>query len=255
MSSTAIRRIATAAVAVAVTAAIGAGAAQVALAATSVASPNPTSLSLSQVKVRCETAISHRLTFLGGLQGRVNAATVLTAEHRTALLGIVVNDQSGLAALKTKIENDTTASELRADCQAIVTDYRVYVLAGPQVHLTIAADRVDYVDDRIQSLYGKLRSALQHCTASPTECQAANQAFTDLQAKVSQSNQAVAGVASQVLALKPSGWPGIESTLDAARTAVETAHDALQGAWQDIKVIRQALDGSSSASHSPTPTP
>ncbi len=256
MTSRAIRRMTITFLAILMSATLGVGATQSAFAASSAPSPQPSPASLNTLKLRCENAISRRLTFLGDLQGRVNSASVLSAQHKSALLQIIGGDHSGLTALDTKIESETSPSQLRADCRDIVTGYRVYVLVGPQAHLTIAADRVDFVDTKLQGLYGRLSAALQRCSASPAQCQAAEQAFDDLQSKVRQSSQAVAGVASEVLALQPAGYPANEPTLDAARTSVETAHAALLGARRDIAIIRRALRPSSAVTPAPaTPAP
>jgi hypothetical protein len=259
MNARAARRVATTLFAALVTVTLGTGAAQIALAASSAPTPHPSKSTPSTLKQRCENAISRRLTSLGDLESRVNGASVLTAAHKSALLAILGGDRSGLSALDSKIAAETSAAQLRQDCKDIVTGYRVYVLAAPQVHLTIAADRVDFVDGRIQGLYAKLSTALQHCKATPAQCQNAEQAFSDLQSKVRQSNQAVAGVASEVLPLTAAGYPGDKPVLDAARTSVKTGHTALRGAWHDITIIRQALRPSAPAKPAPattaTPTP
>jgi hypothetical protein len=256
MSTRTIRRAATTILAILLTAILGVAAAQTTLAAGTTPTSPASALTPSTIKQHCEAAISRRLTSLSDLQNRVGGASVLTAAHRSALLGIIGSDRSGLSALEAKIAADTSASQLRADCQDIVTGYRVYVLVVPQVHLTIAADRVDFVDDKIQGLHGKLEVALQGCSAGPAECQAAEQAFDDLQSKVRQSNQAVAGVAAEVLGLTPAGYPGNAAVLDAARTSVQNAHTALEDARHDITIIRQALRPSAAATPEPaTPTP
>lgn len=258
MSNRVTRRLAITALAVLSAAALGASTAQFALAAGSTSTPATSPVTPTALKQRCEKAISRRLSFLGNLQSRVSGATVLTAEHRSALLGIIAGDQSGLGALAATIQAEASLSQLRHDCREIVTGYRVYVLLGPQVHLTIAADRVDFVDEKVQGLYGRVNAALKRCSAGSAECQAAEQAFQDLQSKVRQSKQAVAGVAAEVLRLTPAGYPGNASVVDTARTSVEAAHSALEGAWHDIMIIRQALRPRAQGappSTTPTPTP
>jgi len=64
----------------------------------------------------------------------------LTDGHQATLQGILDKDIAGLQALRTKVAAETTVDAVKADPRSMVADYRVYLLVGPQVRITIAAD-------------------------------------------------------------------------------------------------------------------
>ena len=86
----------------------------------------------------CE--IGRRITTLGQLSSVVAAAKGLTSSDAATLSGYIGASRSGLTRLKATLDADTRLPAVRADILRIVAGYRVYVLLGPQVRLTIAAD-------------------------------------------------------------------------------------------------------------------
>src|SRR5438874_1065316 len=90
------------------------------------------------------------------LTRRVHDATHLTAADRDALTTQLAAETSGLTALKAKIDADTDLATLRADLRDIVTQYRVYLLMDPKVHLVIGADRVLAAADAFDKVFAKL---------------------------------------------------------------------------------------------------
>src|SRR5439155_10089617 len=95
---------------------------------------------ISVLKARGDFEIDRRLRTLADLTRRVHDATHLTAADRDALTTQLAAETSGLTALKAKIDADTDLATLRADLRDIVTQYRVYLLMDPKVHLVIGAD-------------------------------------------------------------------------------------------------------------------
>src|SRR5205823_6265817 len=96
---------------------------------------------MGALKARGDFEIDRRLRTLAYLSRRVHDATHLTADDSDALTTQLAAETSGLTALKAKIDADTDLATLRADLRDIVTQYRVYLLMDPKVHLVIGADR------------------------------------------------------------------------------------------------------------------
>lgn len=160
-------------------------------------------------KTRAVAAIDLRLHWLDTLTTQIGAASRLTADHRNALLGKVSADRTGLTNLRSQIEADDDGATFRQHAQQIVTDYRVYLLLTPQVHLTMIADAEEEADAHLSIAADKLAAAGKDVTAVRNDVSAAK-------AKIDP-------VVAQVLALAPSGYPGNRSTLTAARDALRSA--------------------------------
>ena len=186
-------------------------------------------------------AIQRRLTWLGTLQNRVDSATHLAAGDRSSLDSLLSHDVTGLTALGATIAADTDMTTLRNDVHRIADDYRVYVLVTPQVHLTIAADRVDAIAALFTPIENKLQAAVHTAKAKGKDVTAAQAALDDLKAKVAGADAAVSHVPSQVLVLTPEGYPANRSTLLAARASLQTARGDLSAARSDITTVLNDL--------------
>jgi hypothetical protein len=203
---------------------------------------------VSATRQRCTAAIDVRLVELTKLDGRLGSASHLTNAHRSTLGTIIGTARTGLTGLRTKIAADTDAATLKADCQAIVQDYRVFALRAPQVHLTVASDTEAAAVSKIQALEPKLSSALDAAEAKGVDVTAARQAYADLTAKVTDAGQAVAGLGDGVIAYAPADYNADHALLDPARAAVKSARADLRAARDDAKAIAKALRSASSTS-------
>ena len=220
------------------------------------AADNPTSKTpavagqaLSKLKQKCDQAVQKRESALSGDASHINSATDLSSGDKSALLGTESSDASGLTALDATIQADTTFSQAKTDCEKIVTDYRVYVVFEPQVHLVIAADRVGSVATKITALASELQQKLGSNT-NPT----VQAALADLQKQVAAAQTSVSGVSATVLAQTPSGYPGNKSVLTSALASVQSAIKDLKQARSDVETIKDAIHPSASASPAPSPS-
>jgi hypothetical protein len=213
--------------------------------------PNPANSGklLSTLKQKCDQAVQKRETALSSDASKINAATGLTSSDKSALLATESSDASGLTALDATIQADTTSSQAKADCEKIVTDYRVYVVFEPQVHLVIAADTVTSAATKISGLASELQQKLG---SNPNP--AVQAALADLQKQVAAAQTSVNGVSATVLAQTPSGYPGNKSVFTSARASVQSAVSDLKQARSDVETIKDAIKNSSSATPTPTPS-
>jgi hypothetical protein len=189
----------------------------------SVRTTGMTSVRMTLLKDRGHLAIQRRLNELDRLTALVNGAKHLTSANRSALLSKLSSDRSGLQSLDTKIQGDTDAATLKADLTSIVTAYRIYVLVAPQVHLVVASDRVAAFVALGDTIAGKIQAAIDTAKGKGTDIKAAQAALNDMKKQLQAASAAIAGVASKVIALTPSGYPGNRTTLLSARSAILTA--------------------------------
>ena len=217
--------------------------------AASTSSPAPTSapttapdtLSLATLKERCNIAVQRRLGTLAADGTFVKQAAGLTSTDRTTLASQIRADQQGLSALDLTIQSDTSFQQAHADCQRIVTDYRVYVLEEPKIHETIAADGVTRVNGTLDVLIPELQTLIDNSSVSATVKAEAQADLNDLTGKVSASRTSILGVTSSVIDLLPAGWPGNQVVLKSDAQNIRTARADLAGARADVNHILQLL--------------
>lgn len=87
----------------------------------------------SQVRIAAiiskgDQEITRRLAELNKLDGKINSTARLTTADKTTLTAQVNTEITGLTALKTKLDADTTITAAHTDAVSILTEYRVYAL-------------------------------------------------------------------------------------------------------------------------------
>jgi hypothetical protein len=208
---------------------------------------------LGDIQTRANAAIARRIATLDADATRIASATHLTATDRQALANVVASDKSGLQALQTKIDSDTTTRQAIDDARTIVSTFRVYALVEPQVHLAIAADRLMAVTQEFSSVEARLQARIDAAKARGASVDAAQAALDDLKSNVTNAAGAVGPVPSEVTALQPAGYPGNRTTLVSAREALETARKDLKAALVDARTVVRDLESTEGApSSSPT---
>lgn len=174
----------------------------------------------------CE--IDRRFGTLTALASRVAGATALTASDRSALTSEVGATRAGLVALKGTIDGDTTVAQLRVDLPKIATDYRVYLLVAPQVHLTIGADAESAAIGRLRTIAAKLADAISLARANGTDVTAAQADLDAMNSQVAAAAAKVGPIVAGLLPLTPAQWnAGVAKPILAADRSAEVVARAL----------------------------
>lgn len=187
---------------------------------------------------RCE--IDRRLETLTNLQSAVDASTALTDAHEAALDGILASASSGLRALRSEIDGDTTVDALREDVRRIFEDYRVYALVARQVWLVKAVDTVDVTAAAgFATTAERLEAAIDRAEANKKDVADARKHLAAMVAAVDKAGAEVDGVATTVLALTPAAWNAgaAKPVLREARESVRDARGALREAMKAARAV------------------
>lgn len=198
---------------------------------------------VSDLKALGDCEVNRRFSTLDRLTTAVDGAKALTSSDRTALLSIISQTRDGLTGLKSTIDSDTTVAQLRADLPRIATDYRVYLLVVPQVHLTRAADAGLAATNRLTQLSTKLQSWIDREQAAGKDVTAAQAALDAMKQQTALAAAQVKPVPGQVLPLRPADWNDgtARPILGAARDALKSARNEIQAARNDAQACVAAL--------------
>lgn len=214
-----------------------------------VATPAYADPTADAAKVKLDGAKKVVVARIDGRQAALKAHSVtvqnaqhLSSAHKTTLSGLIAADQSGLSALRTKVTGETTLAAVKADDQHMVDDFRIYILVGPKVRLTVAADAEASAITELQKVAGKLGAAIAVAKQTGKDTSKAEADLADLNAKVAAAQTAVAGQADKLLAIPPGpDANAITGAVKAVRDAVKTAGQDLHKAVADAKAARAAL--------------
>ncbi len=203
------------------------------------AAPHP--MALVTLKGHCNVAVQRRLATLAADDTFIKDSAAVSNGDRTELDGQINADEQGLIALDKTIQVDPTYQQAWADCQTIVTGYRVYVLEDPKIHEVIAADGVTKVDATFAPLIPELQALINNASVSATVKAQAQADLNDLTSKVDAAQTSISGVSSSVINLTPADWPGNQVDLKSAAQNISTAHVDLDGAGADANRIIKLL--------------
>lgn len=189
----------------------------------------------------CE--IGRRFATLDTLGARIAAAANLTAADRSALAAELAATRSGLAGLKATIDADSTVGQLRTDLPKIATDYRVYLLVVPQVHLVIAADAETAAVARLRELSTDLAARIARAQAAGRDVTGAQADLAAMNGAITDAAVQVQGLSAQLLTLTPARWNAGAAgpVLQHARSMEVSAHDLLRAARADAAACLAAL--------------
>jgi hypothetical protein len=183
------------------------------------------------LKTALTQRIDLRLTALAKDGAAITAAKHLTDADKSTLSTLVSKDTSGLNDLKTKVASETTLAALKADAQSMVDDYRVFILVGPQVRLTVAGDAEAFALDKVQQAHDKLATLVAKAKAAGKDTTSAEQDLTDMQAAIDKGKADLAGQVTKVLALVPGpDGAALKTQVLAVRTALGTTRVDLRTA-------------------------
>lgn len=185
--------------------------------------------------------ISRRLTSLNNLTATVNAATRLTANDKATLNNEITTEISGLTALKTKLDSETTLEGVRTDAQQIYTNYRVYVLVLPKARFVKFADSIQAVDSKLTTLASKLQSRLTTEQQAGKDVSALQATLADMNSKTSAAQAAASQIESGVINLQPSDYNSNHQILGNDITQLKAAHANNKAAFVDAKSIISSL--------------
>jgi len=198
---------------------------------------NAAPVDLTAAKAKCDAAITERVAELAKLTTRVNSAKALTADHKATVGGILSASNSGLNDLKAKIDADTDAATLKADCGQITAGFRIYALRAPQVRLALAGDRQATVLTKGTTIVPKLEAAIQKAATNGKDVTDANAKLDDLKAKLADATTLLNGLVDNELTFTPEQWNANHGVLSGAMQSLKTSQADLKTALADAKAI------------------
>jgi hypothetical protein len=199
---------------------------------------------LDRAKAEVTARIELRLKALSGYDATLSKAQRLTDDHEKTLDSLVEKDIAGLTELKVKVAAETTREAVRADAASMINDYRVFLLVGPQVRLTVAGDAQAAAIAKLREAHGKLAAAVADAKAKGADTAAAEQDLVEMDRAVTAAATAIDGKVAALLAVRPGpDAAAIRTTVGATRDALGAGRTQLRAAVAEAKAVRAFLKG------------
>jgi hypothetical protein len=209
-----------------------------------VASPAQADDSANVAKAKAE--ISHRIDLrldaLHRFDTRLNSAKHITGDHKSTLHDLIAKDEAGLGDLKTKVAGETTLAALRADAASMINDYRVFILVGPKVRLTVVGDAEQAAIDKLRGVEKTLADLVAKAKAAGKDTTAAEQNLADMTAALDKATSDINGQVPALLAIQPGpDGAAIRAKVASVRRALGAGRADLRAAVLEAKQVRKFL--------------
>ncbi|MEO8694984.1 MAG: hypothetical protein ABI658_15765 [Acidimicrobiales bacterium] len=195
-----------------------------------------------EVKARCTKAIVDRQANLDRISAKIGQSF---DPHDAALNTIITTAKSGLIAVRAAIDSNTgDLAALKADCQRIVTDLRIYALRLPQINLVMSIDKFDAAMAKLASLHDQLAAAIASAnTAGDPDAAEATELLNTLEATVASATTKIDSIDVDVLlAITPSSYNADKKVLSPYVQSVRSARSDIKKASPLARHIAKLLE-------------
>jgi hypothetical protein len=211
---------------------------------TTAATPSPLTCGPNRLrfdKTLANNALTKRVSQLSSLSSEVNTSVFLTASDRATLGTDVANELAGIRTLQAKVPNDATCAQVGADGQAMVIDFRVYVVMTPQVHLSNTADIEGSVAGQLKALEPGIATSIAVAQSAGKNVATAEAASSDYNRQVDTALNSSAGISASVLSFTPASYPAVWPSFLGDRARLVAGRAALKQATLDLHMIESTV--------------
>ncbi len=190
--------------------------------------------------------IQDRLNALNTLNGRVSYwlnKQAITSTQASALQSDVSTNESGLNALQSKLDAETSIQEARQDVHNMYDQFRIYAVVLPRDYRTIHADIAGTIDAKLQGMESDLQTDIN--SAPSSEQQQLTSYYNNFVMEVNAAANDVSTAQNGLAVLTPANFnanPGsYEATQASVTTADQNAHKELHQCGYDLHQIEKVL--------------
>jgi hypothetical protein len=190
--------------------------------------------------------IALRQTALTTLSGKVTAREnqhLISSDQSNVLQSDISTNQSGLAALKSKLDAETNPQAARQDVANIYFQFRIFAVVLPRDYRRLYLDVAVNVDSKLRSLGPGVQQAISKAPAS--EQAQLNTLFSDYKNQLATAESQFDLAQAAFPALTPANFnynrSTYKTTLSNLDAAEHTIHTALKQAGSDLHQIAQIL--------------
>lgn len=202
---------------------------------------------MEQAKERAKQAIDVRIVALDETIARLQAAELVTEEHKVRLVRELEAVKASLQQLRRQIEAEEDPEALKRLMQRIVTDHYVFAFQIPRARIVAGADVAVAVSAKLRGVADRLEVKILEAEERGHDMSTARRHLKALRDKSAGAGGIGAKVGPEVLDLKVEGYPDNKPVLERSRRALEHARTLLKESHAHARAIVQELKAAGQA--------
>lgn len=204
----------------------------------------PPSTTVSSAAAWIDAGLSARSSALANLVHSVSTSTTLTASDSASLQAMLGVGATAISPLTSKVPTETTLTALHTDATTMI-DARIFVLVTPVVNDVIAVDSDLSSVKALRQQWTALGAAITIAREARRDVTLSNSYERDLGNRLTKMTNEIGTLSATLLLLQPQSWPGPQSVLRQATSALSQANSNLTVAQSDENQIVSLLARSS----------
>lgn len=198
--------------------------------------------------------IDRRINNLNKLTSLIDSSTKLTSAEKTTLTDDINTTISGLNTLKTQLDSATTLTDAINDVKSIYTEYRVYALLDPKIHLIKVSDDQQAIEAKLTDLSSKLQTRITDAQNAGQDVSVLNSDLANMNGLINSAENISSSVETAVINLQPTDYNSNHSVLEGYNTQLKTAREDIKSALMQAKTIISTLEASNSSTSNSSST-
>lgn len=147
-----------------------------------------------------------------------------------------------LTALKAKIAAATTAEEAKTLVRSIYSDYHVYAVLVPSLHLTIATEQIEAAIAKLKEIAPRLAKAIDSSKTAGKDTATLEQSLGDFNAQIASATESVAAAKADIAKMDVKNLDISKTLRASARESLKKARASLVAARGDLKSLKDSLE-------------
>jgi hypothetical protein len=177
---------------------------------------------LARLKAKGSQLIKERINALSS-NGKAIDGSKLSVEQKAAINGVITTNKNGLTTLGASIASSTDATSTKVLIDKIYSDFRIYAIVIPQIRLEKRINELQNHIPKLNDTFAKIQAKIDAQKAKGKDVTVWQKSLDDAKALVVTDTTKLAGLYTQVSALKPADYgTSSKATIDAVNTGIKS---------------------------------
>lgn len=197
-------------------------------------------LKIKSTKDKAIRLIENRVATLNKLLSRVSDDKNLQDTDKIGIIGDIQNAIKGLNDLKAKIDADSSAADVKADAQKILTDYKIYTVFEPKIRILVSINNLIGFSKKVADLTPRIQNLIDILKAQEQDVASLQASLDDINAQLKSIDTLLTDDKAKIATISVASTDA-KQTFVAVRKDLATVRASFAKIRSDIAKMRNAF--------------